>query len=134
MIKRVDERQGGCTVEGTPVVKGGGDVDGCFIHIRDTKVDFSHDDDRKGCLSEEKKRERGYGRKREMAAKWSAPKAGHERGRLVSTDPKTPQKKNRRGERKETRQRQDKRKYFQFIQGYQRESRGTREMDETGRG
>lgn len=35
-----------------------------------------------------------------MTAKWSAPKAGHKRGRLVNTDPRTPQKKNRRGERK----------------------------------
>lgn len=43
MVQGVDERQGGCTIEGTSVIEGGCDVHGGFIHIRDTEVDFSHD-------------------------------------------------------------------------------------------
>lgn len=43
MVQGVDQRQGRSAVEGPAVVKGGGDIDGRFVHIGDAEVDLSHD-------------------------------------------------------------------------------------------
>ena len=42
VVERVDERQGGCAVEGAAVVEGGGDADRGLVGVGDAEVDFTH--------------------------------------------------------------------------------------------
>ena len=43
MVERVDERERRCAIEGSAIVQGRRDADGCLVNIWDTKVDFPHD-------------------------------------------------------------------------------------------
>ena len=42
MVEGVDQRKDGGAVEGSSIVKGGGDVDCRLVHVRDAKVDLPH--------------------------------------------------------------------------------------------
>jgi multidrug resistance efflux pump len=43
VIERIDQREGGCTIESSAIVQGGCDADRCLVDIWNTKIDFPHD-------------------------------------------------------------------------------------------
>lgn len=50
MVERVDEREGGGTIQGSTVVESGGDVDRRLVDIWYAEVDLPHDAQNKGEL------------------------------------------------------------------------------------
>jgi hypothetical protein len=45
VVEGIDEWEGRGAVEGSAVIQGGRDADGCLVDIRNTEINFSHDGD-----------------------------------------------------------------------------------------